>query len=107
VKTGDVAREAGEHSAACGHWKVQIHSGQVLPPCPECHQAVEYRKVGDSGPVLAPAIFGVRRKPAQYPIGVDVHVRRDAGRHRWGNVDVVGRAALREGRRLWAHWTHR
>jgi len=46
-KTGEQALEAGEYSADW-HWTIFMRVGMVFPPCPECHQVVEYTKVARS-----------------------------------------------------------
>jgi hypothetical protein len=43
-KTGDRAQESGEYTADCAHWAISMRSGWEFPPCPQCHQVVEYAR---------------------------------------------------------------
>jgi len=33
----------GEYTADCAHWTISMQVGREFPPCPQCHQVVEYR----------------------------------------------------------------
>ena len=43
-KTGEHARESGEYTAGCAHWTIFMNAGWEFPPCPQCHQVVEYTR---------------------------------------------------------------
>jgi hypothetical protein len=69
-KTGEYAHTTGEYAADCMHWTIYMRAGLEFPPCPQCHQVVEYRKIA-----------GASREPQ---IGHEhVHGIRHFVRERW------------------------
>ncbi|HUO47571.1 MAG TPA: hypothetical protein VMU09_01930 [Acidimicrobiales bacterium] len=110
MKTGDLARESGEFSAECGHWMVRVKSGGEFPPCPQCHQVVQYRRVGGlpaAVPVGVAAGTDGRRSQQEFWGRGDTEYRvgRSGRSHHRLHLEIMGRSALREGRRRWARAT--
>jgi len=104
MKTGDVARESGDYGADCGHWVIRVAAGKELPPCPQCHQVVVYRRIGGITATSArPAAADGRRIQQEFwgRGDADVRIGRSARRHKM-HLEVVGRSAMREGRRFLA-----
>jgi hypothetical protein len=41
--------DPGTYQSACGHWTVHMKNiGDEFPPCPNCHRAISYTKIGAS-----------------------------------------------------------
>lgn len=80
-KTGEHATVTGEYTADCAHWTISMQVGQEFPPCPQCHQVVDYkRRVSELPGSPAPQVAAHRVRYLQGDRWARPH---HAGRIRW------------------------